>query len=313
MDLPKAISERLAFALNQNKIDATYREQILSVGAKFIGAQTALCKSGKSLLYLPYYSCQACFGDTQKIVGVSTSWLLLQVAAYLLDKVEDAELAHATPIGVGVTTNLSTGMIFIAEWILNHLELDRVDPAAAWDIQRAFHESVLSVCSGQHLDLCSTLPDLDDCWSIAQQKSGAVFSLACYSGGRLAGHDSVALGHLEEYGRCLGTIIQIGDDLDDLLSVNRSGNTVVKMAPIFQAYRSYLDQAHGVGDFTQDHRRSDDQNVMTKGSVLYLKLEALKLAATARSEIEISGFSEPGKTGLLTILQDRPVLEGMIN
>lgn len=313
MDLQKAISERLAFALDQNKIHATYREQIFSVGAQFIGAQTASCKSGNSLLHLPYYSCRACSGETQKIVGVSTSWFLFQVAAYMLDKVEDVELSHATPLSVGVTTNLSTGMIFIAEWILNHLEFDRVDPAAAWDIQRAFHESVLSVCSGQHRDLCAISPDLDDCWSIAQQKSGAAFALACYSGARLAGHDSVALRHLEEFGKCLGTIIQIGDDLDDLLLVNRSGNTVVKMAPIFQAYRSYLDQAHCVGDLKQEDHALDYQNVLTKGSLLYLKLEALKLAACARRELDYSGFSDEGKTGLLTILQNRPILEGIIN
>jgi hypothetical protein len=235
------------------------------------------------------------------------------MAAYMLDKVEDVELAHATPLSVGVTTNLSTGMIFIAEWILNHLEFDRVDPAAAWDIQRAFHESVLSVCSGQHRDLCATSPDLDDCWSIAQQKSGAAFALACYSGARSAGHDSVALRHLEEFGKCLGTIIQIGDDLDDLLSVNRSGNTVVKMAPIFQAYRSYLDQAHCVGDLKQEDHALDYQNVLPKGALLYLKLEALKLAAFARRELDYSGFSDEGKTGLLTILQNRPILEGIIN
>jgi hypothetical protein len=313
MDLQKAVSDRLAFALKNNKIDATYREQILSVGARFLRAQTGESNVGNSLLYLPYLSCQACGGDTSRIVGVTTSWFLFHVAAYLMDKVEDRELDYSNQSEIGVTANLSTGMIFIAEWILNHLELDRVDTGSAWDIQKAFHESVLCVCSGQHKDLSIKTPNLDECWDIARDKSGAAFGLACYSGGRLAINHTFLLSRLENFGKYLGTIIQIGDDLEELLPHIRSNELLMDRAPIFRAYSRYLESDNMANLISGQPGIDRAKEMIAKSSILYLRLEAIKLAGLAKRELDSPEFVEDGRSELISILRHRPVIEGFFN
>lgn len=308
-----AVSNRLSYALNRNQIDATYRDQILSVTTRFLEAQSGGSGKAECLIYLPYLSCRACGGDTKKITGVTTSWFLFQTAAYLLDKVEDAELLHASRTDIGVTANLSTGMIFIAEWILNHLELDSVDPGSAWDIQRAFHESVLSVCSGQHLDLSVTMPSLEDCWGIARQKSGAAFGLACYSGARVAINDTDLLKRLKQFGKHFGVIIQICDDLEDVVSCMGSGDSFFDKAPIFKAIARHIKLSFFENMDSDQPGICQNDDVLAKSSAIYLRLEALKLAACAKRELDIPGFEEEGKSGLLQLLRNRPIIQGFIN
>ena len=316
MDLQKAVSDRFAFALKRTILTSTYREQMLSVGTNFLRVQDRNGDSGKSLLDLPGLSCKACGGDPSQVVGVSTAWFLLHVAAYMLDKVEDLEIAGKTQSEIGVTTNLSTGMIFIAEWILNHLELDRVDPGSAWDIQRAFHESVLSVCSGQHRDLSILAPNLDECWDIAREKSGAAFGLACYAGGRVATSNTAMLYRLETFGKHLGTIIQIGDDLEELEIQNGVSVFSVKKAPIFQAFINQI--SHNVPQ--KDNLRTpeelishEQQQTFAKGSILYLRLEALRIAGQAKRELDLPDFNCHATDALNRILCHRPCIEGLIN
>jgi geranylgeranyl pyrophosphate synthase len=313
MDLHKVVSDRLVHALYQNRLDSNYRERILSVSTRFLEAQSRGIDHENCLLCLPYLSCAACGGDTAKVAGVTTSWLLLQMAAYLLDKIEDFELLHATRTEIGVTANLSTGMIFIAEWILNHLELDCVDAGTAWDIQRAFHESVLTVCSGQHRDLSVKAPNLEDCWSIAREKSGAAFGLACYSGARVAVKDTSLLKRMDHFGKSLGVIIQIGDDLEEVSLGVQSIDSIVEKAPIIGAYSKYVKPSILATTGSENSGVHQQEDVLARGSVVYLRLEAIKLAESAKRELDIPDFSADGKSGLLRILCRRPIIRGFIN
>lgn len=303
MDIEPLVQERLAFALGQSTLAATYRELLLSVGTKFLSAQFHHHTVCQPLIALPGLVCEACGVGPRRSVGVTTAWFLLQVSAHLLDKVEDQELNPAVAYlsEPGVVMNISTGMIFVAEWILNHLELDCVDAGTAWDIQKSFNETVLTVCSGQHLDLSVSSPDLPTCWKIAESKSGAAFGLACYAGARLATRSSDSLSHLERFGRHLGTILQIADDVEDLNGniAARSGNQ--QGAMLIHAYLNHVDEQAWNGHSPE--RDSDQFHAPTmSGPLLYLHLEAMKYAEMARAELACVNLAPLPHQDLLALI-----------
>ena len=303
MNVDVLISERLELALTRLDLDPSYRDMLLSVGQGYLKAQVEHYKVCMPPIHIPFLCCEANNGDPKRAVGVSAAWFLLQVAAHLLDKVEDQELELiGLPLrNQGVSTNLSTGLIFVAEWILNHLELDCVDPGAAWDIQRAFQETVLSVCSGQHLDLSLTSPDLPTCWKIAEAKSGSAFALACYVGTRVATSNSRQLDSLENFGRHLGTIAQISDDLKDLEHDLTCSNRETVFSPLVGAFLSHVGEK--VHESVQVQLLRTPTNDLARNSlILYLRLEAMKYAELARKEINAIALAQGPKDGILAIL-----------
>jgi geranylgeranyl pyrophosphate synthase len=313
MNVKSSITERLAFALRHVDLTSSYRELLLSVSEKYLKAQLNHYKACKPPLYLPFLCCQANEVDPQRAVGVATAWFLLQVAAHLLDKVEDQELeVIGLPIhGQGMYTNLSTGMIFVAEWILNHLELDCVDAGAAWDIQRAFQETVLSVCSGQHLDLSIAAPDLPTCWEIAEAKSGAAFALACYAGTRISTRQSDQLYHLENFGRYLGTIVQISDDLKDLEWDNTIREKKIQ-SPMASAFLSHVGE-NSVGISTTLPVNNSEMPFIQSSLILYLRLEAMKYAEMARNELKVIQLAQTPQDQMLSILNHLSWLGATVN
>lgn len=314
MDYNTLIDDRLTFALGRLDLAPTYRDMLSSVASKHLNAQTNHFTACLPPVYLPFLCCEANGVSPQRAVGVSSAWFLLQVAAHLLDKIEDQELEEiASPLfGPGMFTNLSTGMIFVAEWILNHLELDCIDAGAAWDIQRAFQETVLSVCSGQHMDLSISAPDLPTCWKIAEAKSGSAFALACYIGTRVSTHQSDRLHHLETFGRHLGTIIQISDDVLDLEADTRRRDKNHLWSPLANAY--LLQIGLNTGDISSKYLVDTSERLSIQRSlILYLRLEALKYAEMARSELKEVQLAVGPCEQILRILNHLSSLGAILN
>lgn len=283
--------DRLAYAFGRIDIADDYRKRMFTLVSKYLKAQLDYEDIRTPFVLLPSICCQACGEPAERTIGVSLAWFLLQVSANLLDKVEDHELpsVQSSSGDASIITNLTTGMILVAQWILNHLELDCVDGGTAWDIQRAFHETTLSVCSGQHLDLSANAPDLSTCWQIAEAKSGAAFALACFAGARLATNRSDMLDAFYAFGRELGTIVQIDDDLEDLINIGEDCSTWRMKKTLVTAYLKFVESsASGKGQI--DRVISTTQIVTNEpirnGSVLYLQLEKLKYAMLAENALK---------------------------
>jgi hypothetical protein len=314
MDVEALITERLAFALSRLGLAPSYRELLSSVATDYLKAQFNHYKVCKPPVYLPVLCCEANGVVPQRAIGVTTAWFLLQVAAHLLDKVEDQELelVGVSLRGQGVCTNLSTGMIFVAEWILNHLELDCIDAGTAWDIHRAFQETVLSVCSGQHLDLSMTAPDLPTCWEIAEAKSGSAFALACHAGTRVATNQSDRLHHMETFGRYLGTIVQISDDLKDLKCDTFLLDEDKLHGSLANAYLSHI--GLNLGGTAKMHPENEQKISSIQSSlILYLRLEAMKYAEMARNELKAIQLTPEPRDQILSILNHLSWLGATVN
>jgi geranylgeranyl pyrophosphate synthase len=69
--------------------------------------------------------------------------------------------------------------------------------------------------AGQYLDIVSDEPGLEQYWEIAELKSGAFFAIASWCGARLASDDPSRLKGFERFGRQVGLLVQILDDLED--------------------------------------------------------------------------------------------------
>lgn len=289
--LSAQLLNRLTYTFGRIDIADDYRERMFTLVSKNLKAQLDHADIRTPFVLLPSICCQACGGPAERTIGVSLAWFLLQVSANLLDKVEDHELAsiQSVPGDAGIITNLTTGMILVTQWILNHLELDYVDGGTAWDIQRAFHETTLSVCSGQHLELSANALDLSTCWQIAEAKSGAAFALACYAGSRLATSRSDVLDAFFAFGRELGTIVQIDDDLEDLVNIGEDYSSWYMKKTLVNAYLKFVEgsaSSKGQIDRVISTTQIATHEPISNGSVLYLQLEKLKYAMLAENALK---------------------------
>ena len=219
-DLFEKITNRISTVIHELEIDEDYRELLLSVVFRSVRLYQAQNADRLPAILLPRLWCVGLGGDPDQVTGVTAAWFLLQLAAYWLDKVEDAELEE-TPLaslGTGVVANVSIGLIFLAQYVLDRLEADdQVNPAVAADIRTAYSRGILCVCSGQHIDLMAEFNSLDQVWQSFEKKSGYFFGLACFAGARLATADLNLLRAANEYGRNLGILLQIADEQEELL------------------------------------------------------------------------------------------------
>lgn len=310
------VLDRLSYALEKIEISPDYRERIHSLVSRFLNAQFHHDETRTPYILLPSLCCCACGEPPERSIGVSIAWFLLQISASLLDKVEDHELLPdlLVPCDASIVANLTTGMIFVAQWILGHLELDRVDAGTAWDIQRAFHETILTVCSGQHLDLMANTPDLATCWQIAEAKSGAAFALACYAGARLATSRSDTLDAFLRFGRDLGTLIQINDDLEDIAEIGKHDLPYRIHKTLIGAYMKFANSlGSNVGErqLISCEQQGSSQELVRSGSILYLQLEKLKYATMAENALDRLKLADDHCRDLISVVHQESRI-GMI-
>ncbi|MBI9045562.1 MAG: polyprenyl synthetase family protein [Anaerolineaceae bacterium] len=249
-----------------------------------------------SLLHLPGLCCKAFGGNSDDAIPVSAAWYLMQRASHLLDAIEDGDNLDNLLIKFNESQilNLSTGLIFTAESILNGLEINYgIKSKKAIDIRMAFSQQILKMIDGQHLDLSIHIPNLDEAWEIAKNKSGEFFSLVCYAGGRLGTNNKKNLESLTEYGNILGVIIQIADDLDGILN-NQGGSDIVAgkwgLPAIYsynsdfksQELKSYMEEAA----INTESFNKAREIIINSGAVIYLILEVQRYKYSAEKAIE---------------------------
>jgi geranylgeranyl diphosphate synthase type I len=169
---------------------------------------------------LPVLCSQAAGGDPQFAEDLAAAWALLYTSAHILDKIEDEEAySWIEAAGKGSSINVATGLIISAFGMLNSAHCTTLMGETAAEIKVDFQQTILQMCGGQHRDLTSIEPSLDECWIIAENKSGCFFSLPCRTGARLATDDESIIKCYSDFGRHLGMMIQISDDVAGIWNV----------------------------------------------------------------------------------------------
>lgn len=164
---------------------------------------------------LPVAHLPAVWASSPKQLSVTVCWHLVQMAAKLLDDVEDGLTHKLQP--AATTVNLATALLFVAQLALDE---GGSSQATAGRLRRQLDWARLIACSGQHDDLLgqhNAQPLLPDKWlQLAEAKSGALFSWAAWAGAVASEADESACQACSVYGRHLGVLLQIADDFNDL-------------------------------------------------------------------------------------------------
>jgi geranylgeranyl pyrophosphate synthase len=183
---------------------------------------------------LPGLCCQAAGGDAHWADELAVIWFLFYTAAHIFDQVEDLDPIDEVDPGdafnalarvPGVRVNLATGMLFAASMKLSRMHQEERLKGVAAQIADDFYQSLLTMSNGQHLDLVTPQPTLEQWIQIASTKSGVFFRLACQVGATVATDQSAIVEAFSEYGFRLGLLLQILDDLGDFRWLTNSGES----------------------------------------------------------------------------------------
>ena len=177
------------------------------------------------LMYLPNLCCQAAGGQPFWADEITAAWLLFYIGAHIMDSIEDLDMPDEwwDLQGPGVALNVASAFFFSASTLLNeyyqHERTYRITNPVIADFNIGF----LRMCQGQHFDLVTKRPTLQQYWEMVGAKSGTFFSIASRSGASLATRDNSRIESFSKFGYHLGILIQILDDLEDLDANNLIG------------------------------------------------------------------------------------------
>lgn len=271
--------------------DPRYREALaLSMQLLWPGNDASQCGKSKSRYFLLPSLCSHAFGHSPAaITAVNSSWALLYVASFLLDKVEDRETGHLVflTFNEGVIANLATGLILHSERILAELESDSFTDTCTIDaIRRKFNQKALEVCAGQHLDLTVEVPSLSQAWEIVGAKSGEFFALGAYLGARLATNEIGKVETFSRIGKLLGILIQIANDIsgfgneddpaNDLASGKCTLPVIYALHVLPEKDRKSLVAQLAAAPKDKSAEKEARRRIISAGAIVYLSLEAEK-------------------------------------
>ena len=312
----KATRQWLANFWQAENIDPAYRETLSAVLSQMLpSAAEGEEQGGKaSLLALPANCCGALGKDPETALEVNAAWSLIYAAFYLLDKVEDQEASgELSSSGPGVVTNVTTGFILSASWILYKLETaQKLSNHAISSLQIAFHRRALGVCAGQHLDLAQREPDVQQVWHSVIAKSGEFFSLGCLAGALVATNKPDQIEGFATFGCHLGVLIQIANDVGGLWGKEDDKSDLARgklSLPVAYAFSVLVaEKAERLSRLL--HLAKDDPDAESEarslilgcGGLVYLMLEAERHRQRARAALESLNLEANNARELLILL-----------
>ncbi len=270
-------------------------------------------------LELPLLCCQAAGGDPRLAEPAASAWALLYTAAHLLDNVQDGDPLDPwwEPHGAASAINAATGLIATSALQLARGHSPSLAASTKQRLLEDFFHTVLLMGSGQHQDLTAPTPTLEDCWRIAEAKSGAFFGLACRAGARAAGIDEALVSHYSSYGVCLGLLVQIGDDLGDAAAIapNRDRQPEPRRMALPLAYLRSVVPPDDAGEMnsmqaaaggTGQPARGTAGWLHASGAGLYLTAKAHELRQRGASALRPAAPPSPALDRLLELLDSTP-------
>lgn len=257
------------------------------------------------LSLLPVLTCEAAGGDRKEAVPVWAAWQLSRVSAKILDDAADGQLAHA---GAGASS-LAPALLFLAPLALRRLTLRTQDPDAFDDLVHSWNRSGLQAATGQGVGgSARTAIEPDQWFAIAKAKSGEPLAWAAWAGALVAGADVSALSSFREYGLCMGLLLQVADDFNDVWSAHgdsdlRSGQTNLAVAygrfvanePQRTLLESLLSRSGG-GDL--EAQLQAEHLLIRMGAQAYLLMVAEEQRRMAMAVLQQNGHAAPSLVAL---------------
>lgn len=155
------------------------------------------------IAHLPTISCEAMGGDGADVCLAQEAWALLYDASAVMDAVQDG---HATAWNsASEALAAATALFFEATSRVGQLPVS---------VQTVVYDHMRDVVIGQAEDSITAHPTASEALSLAEQKTGAFMDLGCWLGAQSAGVEPERALALGMFGRALGTLVQVHDDLE---------------------------------------------------------------------------------------------------
>jgi geranylgeranyl pyrophosphate synthase len=117
---------------------------------------------------------------------------------------------------------------------------------------------------------------------------------------------------MENFGRCLGTIIQISDDIEDLGQNPHHDDRKPILSPLANAYRAHISAYQGASRSPSSYDQPETPP-LNNSLILYLRLESLKYAELARNELNTIQLALGPREQILAILNHLSWLGASVN
>jgi geranylgeranyl pyrophosphate synthase len=270
---------------------------------------------------IPNICCSGVGGDPEWADEISLAWWLFNIAAHVFDSVEDMDKPEAwwQDTGPAVGLNAASGLFFTASLALSRLYQGPVGVEAANAIDQRFYSQLMQMSAGQHLDLTLAYLTLENYWKIAAGKSGSFFSLASWSGSRLACRDETRLEGFTRYGHHFGMLVQLLDDLQDFREIQNEVERTIEPKALTRSFASAyaLDVLEGEEKNHLEHLLGQlstqpemgDQNesealeiIEGCGAALYLTIEVERHRSLALAALEEANPAVTEREQLIDLL-----------
>ncbi len=161
---------------------------------------------------LPLLACGAMGEDPQRALPAAAAWRALDVAAKVLDDVEDGDAIRE--LGQGQSARvLNTAPGYYAASVLC---LSQLPQDVYIELSGHLQRTIFRMAGAQHRGfLVGPKATVEECLQGTGEKTGSSFGLAARFGGRCATSDSRSVDSLEEFGFNAGIVLQLLDDLAD--------------------------------------------------------------------------------------------------
>lgn len=170
---------------------------------------------------LPLLACKAAGGESEVALPVAAAWILHIAAGRILDDLADDQGKESIWQQNGRSPALSYSLFALsaANTALSYIQ----NELAYRDISRKFNQALALAVKGQQKPPDSATPSVEDYFKAIAAKTGIVFALGAWAGGRVAMSehglhepDHQTCEALYNYGLNTGMMLQIVDDCADL-------------------------------------------------------------------------------------------------
>jgi geranylgeranyl pyrophosphate synthase len=293
------------------QISSEYSE-LLSLAVSKERQDNAISERKFEMALLPGLCCQAVGGEARWADRVAAAWILFYAAADIMDSVQDRDEPPAwwAELGPAAALSAATGLFFSAASVLHKIIDQDISRKTASEIIQDFFNCFLTMSSGQYQDLRIQEPNLEQYWEIASTKSGSFFSLACRSGARLGTENETRIDHYSQFGKRLGLLTQILDDLEDIQFLTGStapveAEKLTRSLPVVYAMEMYppetkerLDACLQNAIHDAQARVEAAQLIEESGAVFFLLSEIERNRKIASDHLTHAGARSPARETL---------------
>lgn len=234
------------------------------------------------------------------------AWALLYDASRLMDAVQDGHIAEGQSASDALAT--STVLFFEATSRVGQLPVP---------IQAVVYDHLREVAIGQAEDSATVHPTAHEARSLAEKKTGAFIGLGCWLGAQSAVVEPERAWALGAYGRAIGTLIQIHDDLEwlECLGVERpSGRERFSNVCLAWIWESMSSDERA--DLTKNLEAIEDradlaaarairERLIERGARLYCAGQAASLWARAKAALKQARPESSEASHSLDVLPDQ--------